>query len=955
MKSVSRTSPSPLWISLNIILVVALVLAGGFLKPAPTQASPAVPASVDPIAKYVLERDGTVKVMLVLKEQADLSGAADLDSKVAKGQYVFDQLTQVAQKTQGPLVQFLTERKVEFKSFWIQNMIILTLDSQLLAELVNRPEIDHIEYLYPVYTDPVDEFPVYGPSQTEGLENPEAVEWNITRVGAPDVWAMGITGEDVVIGDLDTGVQWDHPALINQYRGNLGGGSYDHNYNWYDGGFTTVPTDYDTHGTHTMGTIVGDDGASNQIGVAPGAKWIACPGIGSPYVGPFECFQFFLAPTDLQGDNPNPSLAPHVINNSWSSAGTNFHPAIQALTAAGIFFAKSAGNTGSACGTVTNPGQWPEVTATAAFANGDTIASFSSRGPVQIGYDTFVKPDIAAPGVAIRSAMPGSGYQNMQGTSMAAPHITGAVALLISSNPDLAGKIDILQMLLKTTAEPKVSTQCAPYVDVPNDVWGYGILDVHAAVLEAQNTTIGTVLGTVSDSVDPLSIQAKLMFEDTTTSWQFNGESGIDGLYGKELPSGTYSITALAYGYLPETVTNVVVSDGGTTTQDIEMDKAPIYTVSGTVTEEGTGAPLLATIQFPDTPVSGETASNGLYAVDIAQGTYWMKVSSPGHTVEVIQVTVDENLSLDFELTPIFNYYMRTADSTCSPSTFEWLDATGGTPRNLGDDAAAFVSLPAGRNFTFYGQTYTTLYVVSNGIVVFGTTNSKWSGPIPDPATPNNGIYAFSTDLNPENGSQGTIYTHYLNDRYFVIEWHEVEHYPSGDPETFEIVLDLDTGMIRIQYLTVSNPADAVSGVENATGTEATQYAYAIDNPELFADGVSVDFYPAFSTPPGDALGTIEGMLYNASTTLPITTPGQVTIVTGSSVYTTTTTAGAYQFDICPAVYDLTAEADGYVTSPVVPVEITAEETLIYDIYLQPVGLDEIFLFLPVVMDEYVP
>lgn len=923
------------WLAFAALLVVAPVaIAAPTLAPSRSGSAP-----FDPYILAMIEQDGQADFFVVLKIQADLSAAEGMATKEAKGQYVFDALTEVANKTQGPIVAALKAEKATFKPLWIQNMIKVHGDRDLLLEMAARPDVAEIIYEYPAVPD------VVGKGTVDQSANaPEAPEWGITRVGAPDVWALGITGAGAVVGDLDTGVQWDHPALINSYRGNLGGGSYNHNYNWYDGGMTTVPVDYDSHGTHTMGTIVGLDGA-NQIGMAPGAKWIACPGIGSPYVGPFECFQFFLAPTDLAGNNPDPSLAPHVISNSWSSAGTNYHPAIQTLYAAGIFFSKSAGNTGPNCGTITNPGQWPEVTAAAAFASGDTIASFSSRGPVTIGYDKFVKPDIAAPGVNVRSSVPGSAYGSMQGTSMACPHVTGAVALLISANPTLAGKIDVLQMLLKMNAEPKVSTQCTPFVDTPNDVWGWGILDVHAAVLAAQTVTLGGMEGTVTDSTTSAPIaDAALTFTHTGNGWPLTGTSAADGSYSRSLPAATYDVTANHYGYLPEENLAVAVAAGATTTLNIAMDPAPVWTVSGLVDEDGTGTPLEASILFADTPVTADTdPDTGLYSADVAQGTWWMDVRSAGHTGEVRQVTVDSDLTENFTLTPIQNYYMRSG-TECGP-TFNWIDATGGTVRNLADDANVYVTLPTGRSFTFYGNTYTSLYAVSNGIIVFGTSNSKWSGPIPDPATPNNGIYAFSTDLNPENGTQGKIYTHYVNDRYFVIEWHQVEHYPSGNPETFEIVLDLDTGKVTIQYLTVSDVADAVSGVENSTGTEATQYAYA--DPALIDDGVAVDFYPMFSTPPPTGgPGNLHGVVTDAVSGDPIegATVTALSFTTGESSVYTTGADGVYSDTVCADWYDLTAEATDYYSSTVEQVVVRANAETVQDIPLQPLPCDNVTL-----------
>ena len=208
----------------------------------------------------------------------------------------------------------------------------------------------------------------------QGVDAATGIEPNITQVGAPAVfWSAGFTGQGVVVGGEDTGYQWQHPALKNQYRG-WNGASADHNYNWHDaihtgGGIcgpdSPEPCDDTDHGTHTMGTMVGDDGGSNQIGMAPGARWIGCrnmdQGVGKPSTYA-ECFQWFVAPTDLNEQNPDPTKAPDVINNSWScpvSEGcTNpnvLRAVVEHVRAAGILVVVSAGNSGSSCATVNTP------------------------------------------------------------------------------------------------------------------------------------------------------------------------------------------------------------------------------------------------------------------------------------------------------------------------------------------------------------------------------------------------------------------------------------------------------------------------------------------------------------------------------------------------------------------------------------------------------------------------
>lgn len=896
-------------------------------------------APVDPNIEMVLELDGQAKILVVLKEQADIEDALLLSTKEEKGQYVYERLTEVAARTQPAVQVVLDKMGVAYKAYWIRNMFQIEATSMVQVNaLAALPAVGAIEYVYPDFLD-VQPVPADVPAS-----QPEAIEWGIDRVDAELVWDMGITGAGAVVGDLDSGVQYDHPALVQQYRGCVDPPActvFDHNYNWWEGpSGAQEPYDTGSHGTHTMGTMVGSDlpsdppNAPNAIGMAPGARWIACPGIGSPHIGTFDCFQFFLAPTDLNGQNPDPSLAPHVINNSWSSAGTNYRDIIHTLYLAGIYYAKSAGNEGAGCSTITNPGQWPEVSATAAFAQGDTIAGFSSRGPVIVDRETVLKPDIAAPGVAVRSSIPGSNYGNMQGTSMACPHQAGAVALLISAVPELAGQIDTLQYILKYNAEPVIDAQCPPFVDHPNSVWGWGILNIKDAVDYALGLTgFGWLDGTVTAATGGASIEdARLDLTLDSTGWEFVPRySDPTGYYSYTLlPTGSYHITATHYGYLPS-VQAVNVQDGMTTTQDIALDAAPEWTISGYVTEEGTGDPLAATLTFEGTPVVATTdPATGYYSATIYQGDFWTVVESPGHAVEIVKIAIYSDLTQDFVLTPIYNYHLRVSGDPCGP-TFDWIDATGGTPHPLSDDSSIFLNFD-GRSVTFYGNTYTYGYIGSNGILTFGAGNSKWPGPIPDPATPNNGIYAFGTDLNPASGSQGNIY-HLWLDNTLVLEWYQVEHYPSGDPETFEIIVDFDTGLIMMQYLTLSDPSSVIVGVENADGTEATAYL------DPLVDGLALAYYPAFSTPPWAGNGALAGTVTDETTSDPIA--GALVEATDpwATLFTATTDlSGTYSMDLCSDFYVATASAAGYVTSAPTNVAVLEGGPTTADFALTPIS-----------------
>ncbi len=900
-------------------------------------------APIDPYLLTVLQAEGEADFYVVLEIQADLSGAYGLSTKEAKGRYVFDALTEVASKTQGPLLRILAAEGVGYQPFWIRNMIRVRGGEELLTRLANQPDVAYIYYDH----DAVLEEPTTAPTW---LQQSGAIEWNILRVKADQVWAQGITGEGAVVGHLDTGVDWEHPALNRSYRPQIPGAPTPHDYNWWNGlDGSKVPVDYGTHGTATLGVIVGEH-EQNQIGVAPGAQWISCAGVQAPYASPMDCLQFFLAPTKLDGSDPRPDLAPHVINNSWSKPGVDYQDIIQTLHAAGIMFVKAAANEGPDCRTISNPGQWPEVTAVGAFDANDEIADFSSRGPAEADGEEVIKPDLAAPGVAIRTSYPGGGYSPRNGTSMSCPHVVGGVALLISARPQLAGQVDLLQEILERSAERRIDLQCTPNGPngVPNNVWGYGILDTSAAVQVALD--MGGLEGTVYDRLtqDPVA-DAQVVFEDSF-GWGEQSRSGADGRYEQPLLAGTYVLTTTHYGHLPAIDTGVVVPAGLTATHDIPLDLAPVWTVSGTVSEILTGDPLAATIVFEETPIAAETdPATGEYSALVAEGTWWMHVSSPGHASDDREVTVDQDLTQDFSLPAIYNYYMLTSNDMCDPPVFDWLDATGGDELCLGDDSYTSVPLPSGQSFTFYGNTYSSLWVGSNGFVTFGMGWNKWSGPIPDPAMPNNGIYGFSMDLNPAGCSQGSIYTDYLDDRHFVIQFDAVEHYPSGDPETFEIILDLQTGLVVIQLLTVSDPTEAVVGVENADGSEATQYAYA--DPDLIADLVRIEFYPVFGTPPPTGPGEVQGIVSDAATSLPIEGATVYAVASGGGdpFEFTTGPGGDYAGQLCPDTYTMMAEAAGYHPSGEVEVEVSAAETTLQDFVL---ASDQVCFYLPLVMRD---
>jgi subtilisin family serine protease len=446
----------------------------------------------------------TTEALIVLSEQADLSGAAQLKTKLEKGRYVYNQLRSTAERTQAPLRKMLGERGFSYQTFYAVNAIrVSAANRELLQELEGRGDVLRLE------ANPMVRSALPGPNLdmnqhtrdiTTTALTPGGIEWNVARVAAPGAWALGFNGQGVVVAGADTGVQWNHPSLKSHYRG-WNGSTANHDYNWHDATsqHLAVPTDPNFHGTFTTSEMVGDDGVGNQVGVAPGAKWIACRnmdlhGNGTPaqYI---DCFEFLLAPYPIgHPELANPAMAPDVINNSWAcppSEGcgvTTLQQIVSTVSAAGIFPVMAAGNSGPSCSTVNlPPAIYSSAFSVGATDNWDRIAQYSSRGPVTADGSNRLKPEIAAPGGSIRGAI---AYNNLyqggwSGTSMAAPEVAGAVAIIWQAKPSLEGQVTATQTLLTSTADPMTSTQtCGAFVgsSVPNAVFGYGMLDILRAV-----------------------------------------------------------------------------------------------------------------------------------------------------------------------------------------------------------------------------------------------------------------------------------------------------------------------------------------------------------------------------------------------------------------------------------------------------------------------------------------
>lgn len=444
--------------------------------------------------KEDIDSEDLLEVLVYMKDQIDVekvsykaksrltSAVNPHQSKLKVRNAVIDALQDNAEMTQADIQTYLEQEMekgnvIEFTPYHIVNIIYVKAKKEVIGKLSYMPEVEKI-YKNRTYTLDVPE------TNSEAELSATGVEWNIETVKADKVWDLGYDGTGIVVATIDSGVKWDHPALKNKWRGyDPATGRTNSNGNWFDPVYnSSLPADSDSHGTHVMGTMVGQESnGSNKIGVAPGAKWIAAR-VFNKYGSTtdkilLDAAQWMLAPG---GD---PKKAPDIINNSWGGgAGIDdwYRRAVINWRAAGIFPVFAAGNQRKGepapwPGSISCPSNYPESFAVAATDRNNVRAYFSKLGPSP--YDeTLIKPNISAPGVNIRSSIP-SGYGNSSGTSMAAPAISGVAALLLSANNSLS--VEELERIITSTAMPLTDTT---YPRSPNFGYGYGMVDAFKAV-----------------------------------------------------------------------------------------------------------------------------------------------------------------------------------------------------------------------------------------------------------------------------------------------------------------------------------------------------------------------------------------------------------------------------------------------------------------------------------------
>ncbi|MBD3169965.1 MAG: S8 family serine peptidase [candidate division Zixibacteria bacterium] len=529
----------------------------------------------------------TVTAIVYMADRVDLE---QLDNSLnnrrvnlrERHEIVVTALREKAYQTQQSFLGYLESQRqagnvISYRSHWISNIVIVEAKANFFKDMPARPDIDKIYYNYETENIKPEASTIPEP---DDIQN---VEIGVEVIRAPEVWALGITGSGRLVANIDTGVDGNHPALHDRWRGHDPRYQDHPEWAWFDPylGQNDFPYDNGGHGTHTMGTVCGaDPNTGDTVGVAPGAQWMAAGaidrggGIPRTVADAIASFEWMVDPDGNPATNWD---VPDVCSNSWGvTTGHGYPPCdetfweyLDACEAAGIVIIFSAGNEGYSGLRRPADRATTDLNAFAVGAIDPTtmqIASFSSRGPTYCTPDgsEAIKPEISAPGVNTRSCYPGGGYTTMSGTSMASPHINGVVALMREANPNLG--VDLIKEILLETCDDAG----APGED--ND-YGHGIVDAYDAVqraialLEGYGLLVGRVTNEVTGGGLPALVE--VTNRDMPTMARCNSE----GYYQLYVPADSLWLLEASFppDFLPD-FGQVMVAENETVTVNFELE-----------------------------------------------------------------------------------------------------------------------------------------------------------------------------------------------------------------------------------------------------------------------------------------------------------------------------------------------------------------------------------------------
>jgi subtilisin family serine protease len=843
-------------------------------------ASAAQAGTIEPVLDSILDAtpvEAHVSTLVYLADRVDLAAVrAELNAAGAnrheRHQTVVLSLQERAALTQDGLLAVLEELHQigavsRYDSFWVGNVVRVDAPPSVIRQIARRGDVDTVFYNYEIegirpvqpQLQPADgpkkELPDAGPGGGVAGPGPEP---GLVAIRAPEAWAAGFSGQGMLVANIDTGVDGNHAALADSWKG-VSDPAYANNPEWafHDPflGQDDFPYDQNGHGTHTMGTITGGL-PGNEVGVAPDAEWIASAsidrggGIPQTVADALLSFQWIVDPDG----NPNTSFdVPHVVSNSWGLASFHGYPnceetfwsPIDAAEAAGVVVVFAAGNEGSGANTLRRPADRATDdfrTYAVAAVDGNNpsfpIAGFSSRGPTNCtpSGDPAIKPDISAPGVNVISSVPGGGYSSFSGTSMASPHIAGVIALVRQACPDLTVE-DVKQILFDTAVDLGPAGE--------DNSYGWGIVDAYEAVQLALGLC-GPSPPRANDGYYETGVDSAVMV--TLNAIDYDGEPN---------PVLTYKIVAL-----PGDPNNSVIDPG--TGNPITPGELP-YTLVNNGNQ----------VEF--------VPSNGFWGQDTIQfvandgGTPPDGGDSEEPGVVTVQVQFDPPIITTAALPKGFlnaPYGPVQLEADQGQPQLAWTIGNEGDYeeddlgfnlfQNVGvaqgwhaDDNAWSYNLPF--NFPFYGNEYSTIYISSNGFINFGSSSSDWSNTDAELIGAIR-IAPLWDDLRTDQGG-ADIYIENLFNTIVTIRWNAVT-YADGNFCNFAVQLYSD-GRIRFLYGSGNDPITPTVGVSSGDGTHYTLSMY--NNSGSLDNVSSLEIFSPATLPEGVTLSP-EGILSGVPT-----------------------------------------------------------------------------------------
>ncbi|MBI4862861.1 MAG: S8 family serine peptidase [Candidatus Riflebacteria bacterium] len=554
------------------------------------------------------------RAIVLLKEQAQLAG---LDGH---REQVIRRLQSTARRAQDALLGRLARTGLEVETrLWIVNGLVVSGSASAIAALRADPAVGSVE------PDRIVPLP---PVREEAPAQPQASQfWSVAKIDAPKVWAdLGLVGKDVVVGHIDTGIDATHPDLKGKVL----------LFKDFVKKENTDPIDGQGHGTHTAGTIAGGTVEAGGPGVAPAAKLIVArvfTAQGASTATLLESMQWVMDPDG----NPATSDGPRVVSNSWGSnsqTDKSFWQAVTSWRAAGIFPSFAAGNAGPKPRTVGIPGGYPISFAAGATDTGDGIASFSSRGPIKWEGNDCIKPEVSAPGHGVISCKDGGGYKSLSGTSMACPHVTGLVALLLSRDPNAT--VDQLESTIKSAV-----VDLGP-AGMDND-YGTGRIDAFQA---CSSLSQGSIAGSVRGP-DGSPVVAKFSLDGGALH-----ATDAGGRYSVRVPDGKHVLVFSAYGF-QEARHEVTVSDAQSVTLDVTLVPVPTGTITGRVVAQNDGAGLKAKVYLASSQVAPVICdASGRFVIKAPYGQYTLVAVSRRYGVVRKPVAIFGDSTVLVELPP---------------------------------------------------------------------------------------------------------------------------------------------------------------------------------------------------------------------------------------------------------------------------------------------------------------